>query len=81
VKPILLTGGAGFIGSNFILNGWRPNEPPSSISLQMASRTRNGFTMRTPSISRCCCRFSEKSTLQPACLAARTTKASQKENP
>src|SRR5438067_13066650 len=32
VKPILLTGGAGFIGSNFILQCRWPNEPPSSIS-------------------------------------------------
>ena len=42
---------------------------------------RNGFMTRIPSISRASWKSSEKSTLHPACLAARTTKASQKENP
>ena len=38
----------------------------------------NGFTIRTPSISRAACISSEKSTLHPACLAERTIRASQK---
>jgi len=41
----------------------------------------NGLTIRTPSISRRSCMSSEKSTLQPDCLAVRMTSASQKEKP
>jgi hypothetical protein len=41
----------------------------------------NGFTIRTPSISRVSCISSEKTMLHPACLAARKIRASQNDNP
>ncbi len=41
---------------------------------------RNGFTIRIPSISLPCCMSSERTTVQPVCLAERRISASQKDS-
>jgi hypothetical protein len=60
--------------------GFRLNREPRSNNQRPATESHwNGLTTLTPSTSWLSCMSSEKSTGQPACPAARTTIASQKE--